>query len=292
MKQFFKYALPGLLLLSIVVACEKEYESIESIDDKNVTAYIQANKLNVIEYQDTGVYYEVIKSGTGPDVEYSDQVGLLLTIKSLDGKYTSLDTFSVSNRYYEFLGYFSPEGVRTGVKEVLKKRSGVLRAIIPSRLAFGRNGNGQIPGNASLDITVTVLDKSKIREYEDAVIKKYMTANSLSGFTKTSSGVYYKIAEPGTASPITVDSTITVEYTGKYLNGVVFDKAPAGSGYTLQLGQFIEAWKEIIPLIKQGGSLQLITPSSSAYGIQGDKSRGMAPFMTLDFTLKVTDVKQ
>lgn len=292
MKQFFKYTLPGFLLLSLIVACEKEYESIESIDDKNVTAYIQANKLNMTEYQDTGIYYEVIKPGSGANVEYSDQVGLLLTIKSLDGKYTSLDTFNVNNRYYEYLGYFSPEGVRIGIKEVLKKKSGVLRVVIPSRLAFGRNGNGNIPGNASLDMTVTVLDKNKMGEYEDFGIKKYMTTNSLTGFTKTSSGVYYKIADPGTGSPITVDSTITVEYTGKFLNGVVFDKAPAGSGYSLQLEGFIEAWKEIVPLIKQGGSLQLITPSSSAYGIQGDRSRGMAPFTSLDFTLKVTDVKQ
>ena len=85
MKQFFKYALPGLLLLSIVVACEKEYESIESIDDKAVTAYIQANKLNVVEYQNSGIYYEVTNPGSGADVEYSDQVPLIFTIKSLDG---------------------------------------------------------------------------------------------------------------------------------------------------------------------------------------------------------------
>ncbi|MES3016578.1 MAG: FKBP-type peptidyl-prolyl cis-trans isomerase [Bacteroidota bacterium] len=292
MKQFFKYAVPALLLISVITACEKEYESIESIDDKNVTAYIQSNKLNVVEYKDSGVYYEVTNAGSGPDVEYSDQVGLVFTLKSLDGKYSALDTFSTFNRYFGFLGYFNPEAVRVGVKEVLKKKSGTVRMIIPSRAAFGRNGSGDIPGNASLDLTVSVLDNNKMGQYEDAVIKKYLATNNLSGFTKTSSGIYYKIADAGTGSSITVDSTISVEYTGKFLNGTVFDKAVPGSAITLILDGFIDAWKEIVPLIKQGGSLQLITPSAKAYGSAGDRTRGMPAFSSLDFTLKVTDVKQ
>ncbi len=290
MKQFFKYAVPGFLLLSIFVACEKEYDTIEVIDDKNLTNYIQQNKLNMTEYQNTGIYYEVITAGTGPDVEYSEQLPLIFTTRSLDGKYVSADTFSINNRDYRFLGYVNPEGLRIGIKEVLKKKSGSLRMLIPSRLAFGRNGVGDIPGNASLDITVKVLDKSKIAEYEDFSIKKYLATNSLTGFSKTASGIYYKIAEPGTGSPITVDSTIKVEYTGKFLSGKVFDKTAVGSPISLQLGSFIEAWKELIPLIKEGGSMQMIVPSSSAYGIEGDAERGMPPFSSLDFTVKVTDV--
>ncbi len=290
MKQFFKYAVPDFLLLSIFVACEKEYDTIEVIDDKNLTNYIQQNKLNMTEYQNTGIYYEVITAGTGPDVEYSEQLPLIFTTRSLDGKYVSADTFSINNRDYRFLGYVNPEGLRIGIKEVLKKKSGSLRMLIPSRLAFGRNGVGDIPGNASLDITVKVLDKSKIAEYEDFSIKKYLATNSLTGFSKTASGIYYKIAEPGTGSPITVDSTIKVEYTGKFLSGKVFDKTAVGSPISLQLGSFIEAWKELIPLIKEGGSMQMIVPSSSAYGIEGDAERGMPPFSSLDFTVKVTDV--
>ncbi len=288
MKRFFKYALPGLFLISIIVACEKEYESIESIDDKNVTAYIQANKLNMTEYQDTGIYYEVIRPGTGKDVEYSDQVGVLLTIKSLDGTYTSLDTFSLGNRYYNYLGYFNPEGVRIGIKEVLKKKSGVLRMIIPSRLAFGRNGNGNIPGNASLDITASVIDKAKIGSYEDFTIQKYLTSNALTGFTKTASGLYYKIDAPGTGSPITADSTIKAEYEGKLLNGTVFDKTGTGSPATLRLNEVVKGWQEAIPLIKEGGTIRMVLPSSLGYGLEANN--GIPAFSVLFFTVKVTEV--
>lgn len=275
-------------MISIVAACEKEYESIQSIDDKDVKAYIQSNKLNAVEYQNSGNYYEVVTAGTGADVEYSDQVPLIFTIKSIDGKYSSLDTFSSSNRYYNYLGYFNPEAVRVGIKEVLKKKSGTVRMIIPSRAAFGRNGAGDIPGNASLDLTVKVLDKSKFAAYEDFTIQKYMAANSLTGFTKTKSGLYYKIDVPGTGSPITADSTVKAEYEGKLLNGAIFDKTGTGSTATLSLTQVVKGWQEALPLIKEGGTIRMILPSVLGYGLEG--STGIPAFSALFFTVKVVEV--
>ena len=276
--------------MSIIVACEKEYDTIEVIDDRNIAAYIQANKLNMVEYQDSGLYYEVVTPGTGADLEYSDQVPLIFTIKSLDGKYVSLDTFSAGNRDYRFLGYVNPEGLRVGIKEGLKKASGTIRMIIPSRSAFGRNGVGTIPGNASLDLTVKVLDKSKLPAYEDFTIQKYMAANSLTGFTKTASGLYYKIDAPGTGSPIGIDSTIKAEYEGKLLSGTVFDKSAAGSPVSFFLSGVVKGWQEALPLIKEGGTIRMILPSPLGYGMEGD--RGIPAFSPLYFSVKVTEVSQ
>ena len=208
MKRFFKYAFPGFLVLTILISCEKEYETIDVIDDRNVQEYIQQNKISAQEYQGTGIYYQVVTAGTGPEVQYSDKVPALITMRSLDGKYVSSDTFNIANRYYNFLGYYNPEAIRLGVKEVLKKSNGTIRMIIPSRLAFGRNGSGSIPGNASMDVTVRVLDFAKLVEYEDFTIRKYLESNSLTGFTKTSTGLYYKIGQPGTGSPWPVSGAI------------------------------------------------------------------------------------
>lgn len=291
MRQFLKYTFPIFLSLLIFASCQKQYETIDVIDDRNVQEYIQQNKLNVQQYLNTGIYYEVVSAGTGPVVEYSDMVPAIITTRSLDGKYVSVDTFSVSNRYYNYLGYFNPEAIRLGVKEVLKKSNGTIRMIIPSRLAFGRNGSGNIPGNSSLDMTVRILDVAKISEYEDFTINKYLQSNALTGFTKSSTGLYYKIAQPGTGSPITTDSTIVANYTGKLLSGVVFDKAAAGSEATFTLKTLVKGWQEAIPLIKQGGSIRLIVPSSLAYGLQGS-SPSIPAFSVLDFEINVTDVKQ
>jgi FKBP-type peptidyl-prolyl cis-trans isomerase len=291
MKRFFKYAFPGFLVLTILISCEKEYETIDVIDDRNVQEYIQQNKISAQEYQGTGIYYQVVTAGTGPEVQYSDKVPALITMRSLDGKYVSSDTFNIANRYYNFLGYYNPEAIRLGVKEVLKKSNGTIRMIIPSRLAFGRNGSGSIPGNASMDVTVRVLDFAKLVEYEDFTIRKYLESNSLTGFTKTSTGLYYKIGQPGTGSPITTDSTIVANYTGKLLNGTIFDRAIAGSEATFTLNSLVKGWRQGVPLIKQGGSIRLIVPSTLGYGLDGS-SPSIPAFSALDFDITVTDVKQ
>jgi FKBP-type peptidyl-prolyl cis-trans isomerase FkpA len=171
MKQFFKYAFAVIFLSGILVSCVKEYESIEVIDDRNVRDYIQKNSLSVQEYNGTGVYYQVVSPGLGTEVQYSELTPAIITIRSLDGKYASCGHLSaMESRYYNYLGYFNPEAVRVGVKEVLKKSNGTLRVIVPSRLAFGRNGTTQIPGNSSLDIVVKVMEKDKIPQYDDYTI--------------------------------------------------------------------------------------------------------------------------
>ncbi|HEY0899373.1 MAG TPA: hypothetical protein VGD90_08555, partial [Sphingobacteriaceae bacterium] len=230
MKNMFKHLtkyITGIAMGALLLAsCKKDYPTIQEIDNQSIQQYLSQNNLNMTKYtfNDTSeFYYQVIKPGTGPNIEYSQQVPLLFSIKTLDGAYSSTDTFS--NRYASYLGYFALEPVRVAVKELLVKKNGQIRVIIPSRFAYGRNGSGSIPGNASLDISVSVLDEAKLPAYEDCVIQEYLQKNGMTGFNKTTAGIYYKINTPGTGSPITVDSTVTAKYTDKLLNGTVFDKS-------------------------------------------------------------------
>ena len=281
-KAYFFTALSAVSLSS----CTKEYETIEQIDERNIQAYIKQNALSGMQpYGSTGVYYQILTPGKGTAMEYSEKVPLVFTFKSVDNSFSSNDT--IVNHYGGFLGYFGLEGVRTGIKEVLIKRGGQIRLIVPSRSAYGRNGSGDIPGNTSIDVTVRALDIAGLPAYEDIMISKYMQANNLTGFTRSSKGVYYKITSPGTGSSIAVDSTVTTNYTGKYLNGVVFDSA---TGFPSQLLYLVPAWQQIIPLIKEGGSVRFITPSSQAYGLHSSEKSQIIDFSPLDFDVTVTNV--
>ena len=288
LKNFTKYITGIAMGAMLFAACKKDYPTIQEIDNQSIQQYLSQNNLNMTRYtfNDTSeFYYQVIKPGTGPAIEYSQQVPLLFSLKSLDGTYSSLDTFS--NRYASYLGYFALEPVRIAVKEILAKKNGQIRLIIPSRFAYGRNGSGSIPGNASLDITVSVLDEAKLSAYEDFVIQEYLQKNGMTGFTKSSTGIYYKIANPGTGSAITVDSTVTAKYTGKLLNGNVFDKSDAGASFLLS--GTIAGWRQTVPLLKEGGSMRIVVPSSQAYGMAGNPS--IPAFSPLDFDITVTEVK-
>lgn len=275
-----------LLLAAVITGCEKSYESIETEDEKNIQAYIQKNGLNVTQYDTTGIYYQI--TSTPPEqadsLDYTKQLPIIYTVRSLDGAYSSQDT--VLNRYGNYFGYFSPAGIRDIVKKALKKQGGEIRIIVPSRKAYGRSGNKTlgIPGNASLDYTIKVLERKKLPQYEDGMIRKYLEREGLTGFTRTESGLFYKILEQGTGSSITIDSTLTTDYTGKFLNGKVFES----SSSTYPLAGRVLGWQEGLSFLKEGGSIRMVFPSPLGYGVPGNS--GIPGFSPLDFEVKVTKV--
>lgn len=282
-------------LLLIVVGCKKDYASIDEIDDANIQAYLSQNNISA-KRATNGVYFLSINRGTGAEVQYSEKIPLIYTMRSLDGQYTSMDTFV--NRYGgsgQFLGYLSPEGLRTAVKDSLKYRGGQMKIIIPSRLAYGRDGSGPIPGNASLEYTVRMLNENDLRAYDQISIEKYKSANGLTGFSKTASNIHYKIITPGTGSPVTVDSTISVQYIGKLFNGKVFEETQGTSQATFTLSQTIPGWTQTLTQIKEGGKIRILIPSEFAYGINGSKdfygNYTIPPFSCLDFEVSIQDVQ-
>lgn len=292
MKTILKNIIGVVLLTTFLAACTKEYASIEEVDKQAVADYLQKNNLandpQVFQHYESGIYYKVVNPGTGPDLDYSLQIPLIYTIKTLDGTYNSVDTFV--NKYANYLGYFKPDSLREVMKISGMKQGGTVRVILPSRFAYGKSGTTGIAGNSSLDMTVTAITEDKLADYEDFIIQKYLQANNLTGFSKTASGLYYKIAEPGTGTDvITATSTLTLEYTGKLLNGTIFDQTATGATATFSLAGLIEGWQEALPLIKEGGSIRIIVPSPLAYGLSGSANGSIPPFSCLDFNIKVTD---
>jgi len=308
----YLYKLPLIVsfVLLLTSACKKEYQSIEEINTQDIQSYLSKN--NLTGFSDTlGIYYKVTKPGTGAAIDYTKETPVLYTVKTLDGSFAALDTFAVYNRFAGRFGYLNLAGIsdRESLREVIKKalvkRGGEVRLLIPSRLAYGRNGYNffegyskqSIPGNASLDVTVKVIDD--LAKYEDEQIKKYIKDNNLGIFSRTQTGLYYKIIDQGTGSAITSESTITTTYTGKFLNGTTFETVTSdnAASFSLEDPTLRSGWKEGVPLIKEGGTIRLIMPSTLAYGFSGAKDAytgltGIPQFSPLDFEIKVTKVSK
>jgi FKBP-type peptidyl-prolyl cis-trans isomerase len=125
----------------------------------------------------------------------------------------------------------------------------------------------------------------KTVESEDASMVAFASANSINA-TKHSSGMYYEIINPGNgATPIST-STLTVKYKGTLTNGTVFD-APANP-VSFLLGGVIPGWQIAMPLIKKGGRIKMIIPSSFAYGCTAN---GPIPaYSVLYFDVELIDV--
>lgn len=87
----------------------------------------------------------------------------------------------------------------------------------------------------------------------------------------TSSGLHFvRLKEgEGEKSPKRGDS-ITCHYTGKFLNGEIFDSSVRrGKPLSFKIGQVIEGWNEALQDMKKGEKRILMIPSYLAYGEMG-----------------------
>lgn len=96
---------------------------------------------------------------------------------------------------------------------------------------------------------------------DDAAIQAYLKAKNITAI-KDPSGLYYQVITPGTGAYPTTASTVTVNYTGKLLDGTVFD---SGNGFSTTLTSVITGWTIGIPHINTGGRIVLYIPSGLGY---------------------------
>jgi len=98
--------------------------------------------------------------------------------------------------------------------------------------------------------------------------ESFLNENKLkAGVVVLPSGLQYKIITAGSGVKPSKDDTVTVEYTGRLINGDVFDSTDkAGKPATFQLSQVIPGWTEALQLMPVGSTWELYVPASLAYG--------------------------
>jgi FKBP-type peptidyl-prolyl cis-trans isomerase FkpA len=127
----------------------------------------------------------------------------------------------------------------------------------------------------------------KTVQSEQTEIVNYAAANGINA-TAHSSGLYYQITNGGSGPSPTAGSKVFIKYTGKLLNGTIFDNqssAPVSYG----LNGMILGFQIGLPLIQKNGIIKLIIPSSLAYGCKG--FAGVPGNSVLYFDVELTDVQ-
>lgn len=122
---------------------------------------------------------------------------------------------------------------------------------------------------------------------DDAIIVKYLKDNkiTLKPLPKTAvtanpkvaykdaSGIYYIVLKTGTGEVIGNGKHASVNYTGKLMDGVVFDSNEDPKfnhvqpiDFNVGQGQMIKGWDMMVAKMKVGDKVTAILPSSLAYG--------------------------
>ncbi|QIL38928.1 hypothetical protein G7074_06315 [Pedobacter sp. HDW13] len=279
MNKFTQLSLFALLLATVIFSsCKKEYDSIETIDDAAIQAYLKKNNLS-FEKDATGYYYKVTTDGTGDVIKNSDSVYYSYTFKTLSGQV--LNQTSDLMIPGTFLGYTDQFKINSNtvnyvfkpVREVLSKlkRGGKGTLIMPSNMAFGKNGLSllNIGSNENVIVDLGIYSQTKRHEVDEYEIEKFIANNKLT-MIKDPSRARYSISTAGTGSDIiNVNSSIVANYTVRYLDGSVIPQA--SNQITDILSNLYKGWQLILPgKVTAGGKLRLIIPSDLGNGIPLD----------------------
>ncbi|MBW4890236.1 FKBP-type peptidyl-prolyl cis-trans isomerase [Mucilaginibacter sp. HMF5004] len=127
-------------------------------------------------------------------------------------------------------------------------------------------------------------DPSVQATIDDGDIQTYLKANSIVA-VKDPSGLYYQVINAGTGGTPNINSNISVNYSGKYLDGVTLDQ---GTLTRYPLKNLIQGWGIGIPYIKVGGRIVLYIPSALAYG--HSPTNGVRADAVLIFTIDLTGI--
>lgn len=89
-------------------------------------------------------------------------------------------------------------------------------------------------------------------------------------YVTTPSGLKYAVVTEGTGKSPSATDEVTVHYTGRLLDGTVFDSSVSrGEPATFPLNGVIAGWTEGLQLMKEGGTTVFYIPSDLAYGERG-----------------------
>ncbi|RZL08663.1 MAG: FKBP-type peptidyl-prolyl cis-trans isomerase [Hymenobacter sp.] len=310
MKSIFRgklHRLPTVLLWLLTAsllttACGDDKEptaDYTAVDDTAIQKYIADNKITGAQKQTSGLYYvPVTTNANAPQPTASQIVSILYTGQLLDG--TVFDATSKRDN--------APLTFRLGIDRVipgleeglaLMHKGDKAVFLIPSGLAYGTSGAAPtIPANAVIRFEVELTDiNTSYAIPDDNLIVRYLAKNNITTAQKQPSGLYFvpTVSNP-TGTPASAGKTVSVLYTGKLLNGTVFDATSqrGNAPFSFVVGatpkQVIPGFDEGVNLMRKGEKATLLIPSALAYGTTG-AGTSIGPNTVISFDIEVVDVK-
>lgn len=137
-------------------------------------------------------------------------------------------------------------------------------------------------------------EKEKMAEqFKDYKIEneEFLEANKEEeGVITTPSGLQYKVLEMGEGERPELTDTVEVHYTGKLIDGTVFDSSiERGEPAQFRVNALIKGWSEGLQLMPEGSKYMFYVPYDLGYG-EGGAGQTIKPFSTLVFEVHLLDI--
>lgn len=241
MRKFIRLALAAGIPVLMTAGCAKEREAGANEDEKlYFDAWMAVHHPDAVP-SGNGIYILDDREGDGESVDGANYLFVTYTTTDLDGNITATSDITKAQQLgtYEKAYYYGPnvwtviyDNLYVGVADMISgmKIGGTRTAVIPSWLmTYERQDSPEkylekSSGNSSTIYTVKIIDKTDdIIQWQIDSLEKF-TEKYLEGVDSTFYGFYYKqLTEPTDTNAFSSDTTIYINYTGRLLNGQVFD---------------------------------------------------------------------
>ena len=119
-----------------------------------------------------------------------------------------------------------------------------------------------------------------------------IAADAPKTFTKTGSGLQYRVLRTGAGAKPKASNRVKVNYHGWLDNASVFDSSyKRNEPIEFPLNGVIPGWTEGMQLVGEGGMIDLLIPSDLGYGPRGTPGGPIPPNATLHFLVELLEVK-
>lgn len=120
---------------------------------------------------------------------------------------------------------------------------------------------------------------------------KYLEENrEKDGVNSTESGLQFRVLTQGEGAIPARTDRVRVHYTGKLIDGTVFDSSVArGEPAEFPVNGVIPGWIEALTLMPVGSKWELTIPQELAYGERG-AGASIPPFSTLVFEVELLEI--
>ncbi len=281
MKHLTLLFIPLLYLSSCKTNVSSEAENAVAQNETAIQNYISTQKITATKSA-SGLYYQILKANpNGEKSAVGNSVTFHYTLFLLDAKNTVIDSSSRAKNLpgsttyganYNILGLEEALSfLKTGEKAVL---------LMPNQLAYSYQSNAVIPAYAAMGMNVEIL-KTRTEEQQ---IDDYIADKKLQLTEKTTSGLRF-IKTTTTTDPLVAQGqTLSVKYTGKRLNDVVFDSGQFN--YTVGTTNVIKGFAEGISKMRLGEKATIIFASGLGYGTTGSGTT-IPPYSSLVFDIEI-----
>ena len=125
------------------------------------------------------------------------------------------------------------------------------------------------------------------REKGDEFRSKY---KERTGVVELERGLLYRVLKKGVGKKTSENDKLLVNYSGRLIDGSIFDSSKKGGPLEFSLDRVIKGWREVLKLMGEGAQWEVVIPPELAYGRRGS-GQEIGPNETLMFEIELVKIR-